>query len=66
MLCCRALQEFQDVVLAKQMAKLDETQERVTVAADKVPLVVRRAWSWERSLGRARWNGMLPKTLCSL
>ena len=41
-LCCRALQEFQDVALAKQTAKLDKTQERVAVAADKVPLVVRR------------------------
>ena len=55
--CEPTLQELENVVLAEQTAKLDKEKERVTVAAKEVPSVVRRAWAWERSLGRARRDG---------
>jgi hypothetical protein len=55
--CEPTLQELENVVLAEQTAKLDKEKERVTVAAKEVPLVVRRAWAWQRSLGRARRDG---------
>ena len=55
--CEPTLQELENVVLAEQTAKLDKEKERVTVAAKEVPMVVRRAWAWERSLGRARRDG---------
>ena len=55
--CEPTLQELENVVLAEQTAKLDQEKERVTVSAEEVPSVVRRAGAWERSLGRARRDG---------
>ena len=55
--CEPTLQELENVVLAEQTAKLDKEKERVAVAAKEVPSVVRRAWAWQRSLGRARRDG---------
>ena len=55
--CEPTVQELENVVLAEQTAKLDQEKERVTVAAEEVQSVVRRAWAWERSLGRARRDG---------